>query len=267
MCSARAEPRTQLLRFGLGELAAVFGVRSGGGVEPESRREEVFDGDQSPALRVLDRAGQVARLTAPADGRAADAARRSGLALVQHGTRAHGPILPRGGAPAAPPRRGARGAAGGGPGSQGDDDGQAGREEGRYAHDCAQGHGEGGVTVDEVADGAQEHQDDEGGEEDDEGQEVGHDGRFLPSGEERGCASPPGWVGRTVDRTATGALMLTPVRRATVPATDQASPEDRRVSSSTMRPCRPSSASPVRPPLVLALFMGWKPEKNVSPDF
>lgn len=65
-------------------------------------------------------------------------------------------------------------------GSHGDDDGHAGGEDSRDAHDGAERRDEGGVTVDQVADGTEDQDDDERGEEEDDGQEVGHGGG--PSG-------------------------------------------------------------------------------------
>lgn len=62
-------------------------------VQPESGGEQVVYRDQ-PALRgILYRARQIARLTAAADSRAADATRGGGLPLGQHRTLAHAPIL------------------------------------------------------------------------------------------------------------------------------------------------------------------------------
>ncbi|WP_290114609.1 hypothetical protein [Streptomyces ficellus] len=69
-------------------------VRRGWGVEAEAGGEEVVDGDEPAARRVLDGIREGTVLAAAADGGAADAARGGGVPLGQHRARRHDVIFP-----------------------------------------------------------------------------------------------------------------------------------------------------------------------------
>lgn len=79
---------------------AAAGVSGGAGALRRNPAAEVLDQGQVAADFVVDGVGQVACLASSADRAAAGNARRGGLALGQHRTRAHTHILPR---PAPPP--------------------------------------------------------------------------------------------------------------------------------------------------------------------